>query len=64
MPWNEVMDKFRAHRLKSSSGQPVTNPKQAVAIEYSEKKAAEGGKEEYQSHPAMKLKQRSRKAGV
>ena len=38
MPWNEVMDKFKSGRLRSGgSGAKVTNPKQAVAIMYSEK---------------------------
>lgn len=38
MPWNEVMSKFHAGTLKSGgSGKKVTNPMQAVAIEYSEK---------------------------
>lgn len=49
MPWDAVMGKFKRGSLKSSSGQKVTNPMQAVAIEYSEKKAAKGGKKEYQS---------------
>lgn len=49
MPYDEVMPKFKAGKLKSSSGQAVTNPKQAVAIMESEKAAAEGGKKEYQS---------------
>jgi hypothetical protein len=51
MPWDHVMGKFRGGNLHSGSksGPKVTNPKQAVAIMYSEKKAAQGGKEEYQS---------------
>lgn len=40
MPWNEVMPKWKAGELKSSSGQPVTSQKQAVAIMLSEKRAA------------------------
>jgi len=36
MPWNEVMDKFHAGTLRSGGGgKKVTNPMQAVAIEYS-----------------------------
>jgi hypothetical protein len=40
MPAAEVMPKFKAHQLHSGSkkGPVVTNPKQAVAIMYSEKK--------------------------
>lgn len=51
MPFDEVMDKFRKGTLHSGSdsGPKVTNPKQAVAIQYSEKRAAQGGKREYQS---------------
>lgn len=39
MPFNEVMPKFSAGHLHSGSksGPKVTNPKQAVAIMYSEK---------------------------
>jgi Family of unknown function (DUF6496) len=38
MPWNEVMNKFKAGTLRSGgSGKKVTDPMQAVAIEYSEK---------------------------
>jgi hypothetical protein len=55
------MDKFHNHTLKSSSGQTVTNPKQAVAIQYSEKEAADKGKEEYKAHPLHKLRAHPRK---
>lgn len=48
MPWDDVMPKFGAGKLKSSSGQPVKSPEQAVAIMYSEKRAAKKGKKEYQ----------------
>ncbi len=51
MPYDEVMKKFKGGKLHSGSktGKKVTNPKQAVAIMYSEKRAAEGGKKEYKS---------------
>jgi len=50
MPWNEVMDKWKSGELKSgSSGKPVKNQKQAVAIMLSEKRAAQGGKSEYKA---------------
>jgi hypothetical protein len=45
------MDKWKTGRLKSGNkdtGKPVKNQKQAVAILLSEKRAAEGGKAEYQ----------------
>jgi hypothetical protein len=40
------MHKWKTHKLKSSSGQPVTSQKQAVAIMLSEKRAEDknGGK--------------------
>jgi hypothetical protein len=47
MPWNEVMGKFKRDALRSSSGRPVKKRKQAIAIMLSEKRAAEGGKQEY-----------------
>jgi hypothetical protein len=51
MPWDEVMSKFKAGKLHSSSkkGPKVSNKKQALAIMLSEKEKAEGGKKEYQS---------------
>jgi hypothetical protein len=44
MPWNEVMRKFKQGKEHSGSktGPVVTNPKQAVAIMLSEKRAAMG----------------------
>ena len=66
MPWNEVMPKFKAGMLKSGgSGKAVKSPKQAVAIMLSEKKAANGGKSEYQAalNPKSAAKIRS-KAGM
>lgn len=51
MPYDEVMGKFKAGNLHSGSksGPQVSNQKQAVAIMLSEKRAAQGGKKEYQS---------------
>jgi hypothetical protein len=50
MPYDEVMSKFKAGTLKSGgSGQRVRNRKQAIAIMLSEKRAAQGGKTEYQA---------------
>ena len=50
MPYTEVMHKFGSGKLHSGSksGPAVTNQKQAVAIMLSEKRAAGGGKKEYQ----------------
>lgn len=47
MPYDQVMPKFRRGLLKTAQGKKVTNPKQAVAIQYSEKEAADKGKKEY-----------------
>jgi len=60
VPWNEVMSKFKAGGLHSGSksGARVTNPKQAVAIMLSEKRAAEGGKDEYAATAARRVKAR------
>lgn len=56
MPWNKVMDKWKAGTLKSGgSGKPVKNQKQAVAIMLSEKRAAKAGKKEYQPKGSVKL---------
>ena len=63
MPWDEVMKKFHRRTLKSSSGETVTNPKQAVAIEYSEKRMARKGEKEYQSKKKMKRVHRSSAKG-
>jgi hypothetical protein len=51
MPFDEVMPKFGKGELHSGSkkGPVVKNPKQAVAIMYSEKGEAKKGKKEYQS---------------
>lgn len=55
MPWDAVMSKWGNGTLKSGgSGKPVKSQKQAVAIMLSEKKAAAGGKEEYQSEDPVK----------
>lgn len=49
MPWDEVLHKFKTGALKSSSGAKVKSRDQAIAIMLSEKRAAQGGKKEYQS---------------
>lgn len=50
MPYTEVMSKFKHGDLKSGgSGKKVKSRKQAIAIMLSEKRAAQGGKKEYQS---------------
>jgi hypothetical protein len=57
MPFDEVMGKFKAGKLKSGSkkGKKVTSPKQAVAIMLSEKRKA-GGKPEYRAQHGGELK--------
>ena len=50
------MHKFKSGKLYSGGGgKRVSNPKQAIAIMLSEKRAAEGGKTEYQSKKKGKL---------
>jgi hypothetical protein len=51
MPYTEVMHKFKTGNLHSGSkkGPKVSNPKQAIAIMLSEKRAAAKGKSEYKS---------------
>jgi Family of unknown function (DUF6496) len=50
MPWNEVMHKWGQGKLKSGgSDKTVKSQKQAIAIMLSEKRAAQGGKKEYQA---------------
>jgi hypothetical protein len=49
MPYDKVMSKFAAGKLKSGSGQKVKSKAQAVAIMLSEKAKAKAGKKEYQS---------------
>jgi hypothetical protein len=58
MPYTEVMHKWKHGTLHSGSkkGPKVTNPKQAVAIMLSEKRAAAGGKQEYQPKEKASLK--------
>jgi uncharacterized protein DUF6496 len=58
MPWNEVMSKWGKGDLHSGSksGPKVKSQKQAVAIMLSEKRAAKGGKKEYQSSAMKGLK--------
>ena len=46
MPWDEVMHKWGAGKLRSGgSGKPVRSQKQAVAIMLSEKRKASGNPE-------------------
>jgi hypothetical protein len=48
MPFDKVLHKFKAGTLKSGSGDPVKNRKQAIAIMLSEKSKADSGeKPEY-----------------
>ncbi len=47
MPWDEVMHKYAAGKLKSGSGAKVTSKAQAIAIMLSEKRKAAGGNSEY-----------------
>lgn len=57
MPWDEVMNKWKAGSLKSGgSGKPVKSQKQAVAIMLSEKRKAKAGKKEYQSTGGMSVR--------
>lgn len=51
MPYDQVMHKFKHGQLHSGSksGPPVKSRNQAIAIMMSEKRAAQGGKTEYQS---------------
>ena len=51
MPWDKVMHKFKEGTLHSGGpgGPKVKNRKQAIAVMLSEKRAAKGGKKEYQS---------------
>lgn len=58
MPYDEVMSKFKRGKLHSGSktGPKVKNRKQAVAIMLSEKRAAEGGKKEYQPTGGMRVR--------
>jgi hypothetical protein len=59
MPWNEVMHKWGAGTLKSGSGAPVKSQKQAVAIMFSEKRAAKSGKSEYKAKKGRKMSLKS-----
>jgi hypothetical protein len=49
MPYTAVMDKWKHGKLRSGSGEPVTDQKQAIAIMLSEKRKAAEGKKEYQA---------------
>lgn len=58
MPYTEVMHKFKEGQLHSGSksGKKVKSRKQAIAIMLSEKRAAEGGKKEYQPTGGMQVR--------
>ena len=49
MPWDEVMHKYAAGKLKSGSGARVSSGAQALGIMMSEKRKAGAGKSEYKS---------------
>lgn len=52
MPWDKVIKKWKAGTLRSGNrktGPKVKSQSQAVAIMLSEKRAAAGGKKEYQA---------------
>ena len=49
MPWDEVMHKYAAGKLRSGSGHKVSSRAQALAIMMSEKRKAGAGKSEYKS---------------
>jgi len=57
MPWDKVMSKWKAGRLRSGGpgGPVVKNRDQAIAILMSEKSKAQAGNQEYQSKGAAKL---------
>lgn len=63
MPWDEVMHKFGAGKLKSGGpgGPKVKSRQQAIAIMLSEKRKAQGGKKEYQSKALDGLKAAGKK---
>ncbi len=56
MPFDKVLSKFKRGTLHSGSksGPMVKSRKQAVAIMLSEKRAAKGGKKEYQALKGLK----------
>jgi hypothetical protein len=58
MPWDEVMHKFGKGKLHSGDkkGPKVNDRKQAIAIMLSEKRDAEGGKDEYKSKDSKPMK--------
>lgn len=63
MPWDEVMHKWGEGKLRSGSpsGPKVKNQKQALAIMFSEKRAAQGGKSEYKPrHPGALARAKKR----
>ena len=63
MPFTNVMPQFGAGKLQSGSGQPVKNPKQAIAIELSEKQKAQQGNQEYQAPNLANALSKKKKKG-
>jgi hypothetical protein len=60
MPFDQVPHKFKHGQLHSGSkkGPLVKNRNQMLAIMMSEKRAAEGGKEEYSAGPSAETKKK------
>jgi hypothetical protein len=61
MPWDEVMDKWKEGTLRSgSTGKPIHDHDQAVAIMLSERHKALQGKKEYQPKKKKSMGDRMR----
>jgi hypothetical protein len=62
MPYDQVLSKFKAGKLHSGSkqGPLVKSRPQAIAVMLSEKRAAEGGKTEYQPSGLSGMKPRKK----
>lgn len=57
----KVMKEFSEGKLKSSSGKKVTNPKQALAIGYSEQRQVDKNKKKPAKKKAKKIKRKTKK---